>query len=84
MTGTRWRKTVVVLIAVALVATGCGGDGDSEEAGSPAEPTAGTWKTWVLSSPTDIPVPPPPGKGSAQEKAEDQEIKDLATSARRR
>ena len=80
MSRLKWRKPVVLALAMALVAAGCGGGGDDgEEAGSrKAEPRAGTWKTWVLSSPTEIPVPPPPEKGSAQEKAEDQEIKDLA------
>jgi membrane-associated phospholipid phosphatase len=76
-----WRKAVVAAVALGLVAAGCGGDegGGSEQAvKQQAEPTAGTWRTWVLSSPTEIPVPPPPAKGSAQEKAEDQEIKDLA------
>lgn len=66
------------MLAAGLVAASCG-DGGSDNAGSAkAEPTAGTWKTWVLSSPSEIAVPPPPAPGSAQEKAEDQEIKDLA------
>jgi membrane-associated phospholipid phosphatase len=77
---TTWARAVVVTVALGLVAAACGGGGgDSDQAGEQqAEPTAGTWKTWVLSSPNEIPVPPPPAKGSAQEKAEDQEIKDLA------
>jgi membrane-associated phospholipid phosphatase len=73
------RKAVVIAVAVGLVAAGCGVGGSSDEAGGQkAEPDAGTWKTWVLTSPTEIPVPPPPAKGSDQEKAEDAEIRALA------
>ena len=80
MSRTSWRKPVVLALALALVAAACGGDGDDggETASQKAEPSAGTWKTWVLGAPDEIPVPPPPAKGSAQEKAEDQEITDLA------
>jgi len=69
-----------VVVGLGLVASACGDDGGgaAQAAKATAEPSAGTWKTWVLSSPTEIPVPPPPARGSAQEKAEDQEIKDLA------
>ena len=70
-----------MLTGLGLVASACGdggGDGSARPARAEAEPSAGTWKTWVLSSPTEIPVPPPPARGSAEEKAEDQEIKDLA------
>jgi membrane-associated phospholipid phosphatase len=77
MAHTRWRRTVGIALAMGLLAAACGSDSD-DEAGRKAEPTAGTWKPWLLSSPSDIPVPPPPAKGSDQEKAEDQEIKDLA------
>ena len=79
MAHTRWRKAVGTAVAMGLLAAACGGgDSDDEASGRKAEPTAGTWKPWLLSSPTDIPVPPPPAKGSDQEKAEDREIKDLA------
>ncbi len=75
----KWQTAVAMALSVGLVAAGCGDGGGSEKAsGQKAEPSAGTWKTWVLSSPGDIPVPPPPAKGSAQEKAEDQEIQELA------
>lgn len=67
-----------MVLAAGLVAASCGDGGSDTAGGAKAEPTAGTWKTWVLSSPSEIAVPPPPAPGSAQEKAEDQEIKDLA------
>ncbi len=73
------RTAVVVAIAVGLVAAGCGGGGSKDQASArKAEPSAGNWKPWLLSSPTEIPVPPPPAKGSDQEKAEDAEIRSLA------
>jgi membrane-associated phospholipid phosphatase len=63
-------------LVLSFVAAACGDDGDDESAsGRKAERTAGTWKTWVLASPTEIPVPPPPAEGSEQEKAEDEELK---------
>jgi membrane-associated phospholipid phosphatase len=42
-----------------------------------AEPTAGQWRTWVLTSGDQIPVAPPPAAGSPEAKAEDQELKDV-------
>ena len=41
-----------------------------------AEPSAGTWKPWVLTSATQIAVPPPPAAGSPEARAEDQELRD--------
>lgn len=78
-----WQKAVIAVIGLGLLASACGDDGggksdNAAKAKAKAEPSAGTWKTWILSSPTEIAVPPPPAAGSAQEKAEDQEIKDLA------
>ena len=63
----RQRTSLMVVVsafAIAALFTGCGGsDGDDTPRGS--EPTAGSWKTWVLSSPEQIRVPPPPGGDSA-------------------
>jgi hypothetical protein len=52
MPQTTWRRVAVLTIAVSLVAAGCGG-GDSDEgaSGRKAEPNAGNWKPWLLSSP---------------------------------
>jgi membrane-associated phospholipid phosphatase len=74
----RRRATLASLLALALVASSCGGGGDGAQEVQPAEPTAGQWKTWVLASPTDIDVPPPPAEGSAQARAEEQELESLA------
>jgi len=59
-----------------LVAGGCGG-GDAP-AGQRTEPSAGSWRTWVLSSPDQIPVPPPPAEGSPAARAETEELRRLA------
>ncbi|MDQ6927383.1 MAG: hypothetical protein M3159_01820, partial [Actinomycetota bacterium] len=50
-------------------------------AGPRAEPTAGRWQTWVLSSPSEIPVAPPPSKDSAVYQAD---LALVATAARNR
>jgi len=44
---------------------------------NPAEPLAGTWKTWVLSSGSDFRPGPPPACDSAQEAAELAEVKSF-------
>lgn len=56
-----------MVLAMTIVVSGCGeSDGSPSRAPAPdAEPTAGTWKTWVLESPSQIAVAPPPGADSA-------------------
>jgi membrane-associated phospholipid phosphatase len=44
---------------------------------NPAEPLAGTWKTWVLSGGSDFRPGPPPACDSAQEAAELAEVKSF-------
>ena len=56
----RWRATTVGVACLALSTSlvACGDDGDSaKEAVVRAEASAGSWKTWVLSSGSEIPVP---------------------------
>ena len=78
---------VALAVSFAMIAAACGGDGgdaegkqdkkqDKEAAGRSAEPTAGRWKTWVVKSPTQFTVPPPPANGSAQLTAETKELQD--------
>ena len=71
------RGLALEVAALALVAGAC----TSESAGSapPAEPTAGTWKTWVLSSPGQVQVPPPPRSGTAAARDELAEVRRLAS-----
>lgn len=73
---------MAIAVAVAAVGAACSSGSPSPAKGVvsiAAEPKAGTWKTWVLASPDQIKVPPPPAAGSAQAKADLAEVKDLAT-----
>jgi membrane-associated phospholipid phosphatase len=71
---------IVVLAAVLLAGAvgGCGGD--DAPARERAEPTAGEWRTWVLSSPGQLAVAAPPDDDDA-EIAELRRIADDRTSA---
>ena len=87
-TGTRPRLQRVTAaglacVALASVMVACGDDGGSPmEAVVRAEPTAGTWKTWVLSSGSEIQVPAPPAKDSEQAEADLDAVKDAADRRR--
>lgn len=61
--------TGVVVLALAAGLAACGGT-DKRAPSIPAEPSAGGWKTWVLSSVLAVPVPAPPAAGSAEAKAD--------------
>ena len=83
----QWRNAVksqltVGVLVLGLAAGACSSGSDDEPkaaaGGIPAEAAAGTWKTWVLTSPDQIKVPAPPKAGSAEAKAELAELKDLA------
>ncbi len=71
----RGRAVAAAVLATGMALVSCGDDGDGAVRAG-AEPRAGTWKTWVLSSPSQIAVPAPP-EGSAAD-AERKELKDLA------
>jgi hypothetical protein len=45
-------------------------DGSSSDRCSQIEPTAGGWKTWVLSSGRDLRLPPPPGTAATEREIE--------------
>ena len=73
-------------VGMVLVATmaACGGDDDdtstsaaARSGGLRAEPTAGRWKTWVV-SPEQVAVPAPPAADSAKAKSDLQEVERLA------
>ena len=85
--GSVWRSSARLMVCVLLGAglAACGNEDTNGEdrtaadaAGPKAEPTAGRWKTWVLSSADEIKVPPPPTPGSATAKADLAEVKRLA------
>src|SRR4051794_7017297 len=78
------RAVVVGAMALGLVAQACGSSSTKDakpaaaSGGIAAEPKAGDWKPWVLTSADQIKVPAPPASGSAQAKSEAAELKDLA------
>jgi membrane-associated phospholipid phosphatase len=47
-----------------------GADASPADGCSQIEPTAGSWKTWVLSSGRDLRLPPPPGTAATQREIE--------------
>ena len=81
-TGSRLRRATAAALACAALASvmvACGDDGASPtDPVVRAEPTAGAWHTWVLTSGREIEVPAPPAKGSEQAKADDEAVKDRA------
>lgn len=80
-------RSVALVVALALLAGACGSDDDESSnattgttaagVSAKAEPSAGDWKTWVLTSADQFAVPPPPAAGSAAIKADDAELKQL-------
>ena len=77
--GRRATAAVVACLSIATVTAACGDDADEAMAAVvKAEPGAGQWKTWVLSSGAEIPVPAPPAKGSDAADADLKAVKDAA------
>lgn len=84
----RWALKAAGVAGATAIVSGAGvgvahadddGRGDSRWRDRGVEPAAGTWKTWVLSSGTEIPVPPPP-KGQAAKR----DLAAVATAAEAR
>ena len=57
--GSTTRVALVSLIAASVLAA-CAATGPGRQAVPPVEPRAGTWKTWVLATATEIRLPAPP------------------------
>jgi membrane-associated phospholipid phosphatase len=75
-------KRSVALPVVAVALTALFGSLPRPAAGQVCKgegPQVGRWKTWVLSSGSEIPVPAPPADDSAQTKAELAELRQLQT-----
>ena len=72
------RRALATVLLMGPLLVACGDDGGSFEAGPGAEPRAGRWKTWVLSSPTEVEVPPPPEGERAR--AEEDEVRRLSAA----
>ncbi|MGH9281063.1 MAG: phosphatase PAP2 family protein, partial [Acidimicrobiales bacterium] len=68
---------VSMVVAIALAASACTTTHPTRAFRMPgAEPSAAQWKTWVLTSPADVTVPPPPAPGSAEAIADTRELED--------
>ena len=72
----RRSMLAAVTLMLSLLAIGCGDD-EQQDAAIPAEPSAGRWQQWVLSSADEVAVPAPPAKGSAAERADLAEVRRL-------
>ncbi len=74
----RKRSTglTAIALAAALLLSACGQD-EQATPGPRAEPAAGGWQTWVLSSPDDVAVPAPPAAGSVAARADSDELRRL-------
>ncbi|HET7416889.1 MAG TPA: hypothetical protein VFJ61_04595 [Solirubrobacterales bacterium] len=77
MTRHRWPAGLLAA-ALALPLLSACGSSSGAHAKDGTEPTAGTWKTWVIGSPAKLAVPAPPKKGSPEAAADQAELKDLA------
>lgn len=76
---TRAHALRVLAAGMVLTATmaACGDDGPATPKATSAEPTAGSWKPWVV-NPADFQVAPPPVAGTQAAKDELAEVKRLA------
>jgi len=72
------------VLALSIIAGACGDEPSTSTPSatlSAAEPSAPNWKTWVLSSPSAVAVPPPPRAGSAAATRDERNLRS-ATEAR--
>ena len=70
-------RALVALLAAVLLApalASCGDADDTAQGAAGAEPTAGSWKPWVLKSGDEIAVDAPPAEGSAAAKKDAAEL----------
>lgn len=73
---TRYRQLAVPAMALAAVGVPAGcGESDDERTGPRTEPSAANWKPWVLSSPGEVRVPPPPRPGSAAARRDEERLR---------
>ena len=66
------------LLLSALALAACGGTDEERVGAPPAEPSAGTWRPWALSSSDQVGVPPPPRRGSPADRAEAARLRALS------
>ena len=73
-----WRAPLAAAVAGLALASGCGDDGGGSSSAPPAESSAGDWRTWVLESPDEVRVPPPPESGSAPAERDERALRAAA------
>jgi len=73
------KHWISLVVAATLLLVACGND--EHKATTPgAEPTAGSWQTWVLSNASEIAVPAPPAPDSAAARADAAALKRAAAT----
>jgi membrane-associated phospholipid phosphatase len=70
------RRWIALTTALLLLSAACGGSPAATAEAPVDEP--GTWATWVLTSPSEIDVPPPPAAGSPAAEADLAALRDRA------
>ena len=70
------RSICGLTLVLALLAAGCASRTEPTVA---QESNAGSWRTWILSSPAQVQVPPPPAPDSARARRELSELRQLVT-----
>ncbi len=81
----RLRSAALPLALASLLAAGCGGSASSlaslsYSSPTPVEPTAGTWRTWIVPDPVALRPAAPPSPESDQTSAELAELAALAAA----
>lgn len=71
-----FTAVVSVVSSLGILLTACGDDGAGKFTGEGVEPKAGTWKTYIISSSSEIKVPAPPSGSKAT--TEQKEVERLA------
>ena len=71
-------RRAMFLVVVTALTQACSNSVNDSAQRVAAEPRAGTWRTWVLSSPAQVKVPAPPKRGSPVARDEITELRDLA------
>jgi membrane-associated phospholipid phosphatase len=71
---------LALVAATSVTALAACGSDDGDSSGTPGgEPSAGHWRTWVIRSPTEVGVPPPPRPGSPEARADAAALRRLTS-----
>lgn len=72
--------SLTALVLAGLLVTGCGGSDGEERSTATAEPGAGRWQPWVLDTPSDVRVPPPPRAGTPEARGDERALRAAVRS----